>query len=313
MSNPYVIGIDVGGSKVAYGLFDSSGAIVDRIQYPTDAGADGPTFCDEIAGNVKKLLENNSLTFRMLSGIGIGMPSYLLFDEGHVYITPSIPRIKDFPMRRYLQDILPVRIVLDNDANVAALAEYRHGAGRGAKHLVYIVLGTGLGSGIIIDGKVFQGSYGWAGECGHMLATPDEGLMCGCENKGCYMSYTSGKHMPERVRQKLDEGHISVLTSGSANGWQLKDAYLIGDPLARKLVEQMAGSLAVCVFNIYQMLNIDTFVFGGGLTDLGDILMGRTREQFDKYNHIPLPVHFRMAGLKHDIGIIGAAELVIYE
>jgi len=306
----YVIGIDAGGTKVAYGLFDKEGKIIDRITAPTDVKADGPAFSDTIIENVNAILKKNDLTFEQLDGIGIGMPSFIKRETGFVFMTSSMPGIKDFAMREYLEKHLPTRIILDNDANVAALAEHRHGAGRGSQHMVYIVLGTGLGSGIIIDGNVFSGSYGAAGECGHMLATPDKGIMCGCENKGCFMSYIAGKHIPERVKQGLESGIKSKLMPETADGRQLIKAYKSEDPLAVKMIEDMAHYLAYCVFNIYQMLNIDTFVFGGGLTVFGDDLFDRMREEFDRYYHVSYPVHFKIAQLKEDIGIIGAAEYV---
>jgi len=310
MKERYVIGIDAGGTKVDYGLFNNESKIIDRVEQPTDADADGPAFSDSIVENVKDILETNNLTFEQLDGIGVCMPSFINRETGYVFMTSSMPRIKNFAMSEYLEARLPTRIVLDNDANAAALAEYRHGAGRGLQHMVYVVIGTGLGSGIIIDGRVFSGSYGAAGECGHMLATPDEGLMCGCENKGCFMSYITGKHLPERVRQGLDNGIESVLSPETADGQHLLQAYKDGDKLAIKLIEDMAHYLAYCVFNIYQMLNIDTFVFGGGLTALGDALFDRLREEFNKYYHVSYPVHFKIAELNEDIGIIGAAEYI---
>jgi len=310
MEKRYIIGIDAGGTKVAYGLFDPAGTILDRRQHPTDAAADGPQFSDTVIETVHRLLEQNGLTIEQLQGIGICMPSFILYDEGHILMTSSMPGIKDFPMRDYLRERLGTEIVLDNDGNAAALAEHRHGAGRGTRHMMYIAVSTGLGGGIIINGDLFQGSYGWAGECGHMLATPNAGLPCGCENSGCFMSYTTGKHFPAQVALGLEKGIPSTLSPEAVNGQQLKLAYESGDPLACHLMEQMAHYLAVCLFNIYQLLNINTFVFGGGLVNLGDSLFGRVRENFDRLNHIPLPVHFKMAELKDDFGIIGAAEFI---
>jgi len=223
-------------------------------------------------------------------------------------MTSAVPGIKDFPMRDYLSERLHTRISLVNDADAAALAEYRHGAGRGARHMVYVVLGTGIGSGIIIDGKPFQGSYGFAGECGHMLATPDAGWPCGCENRGCFMSYAAGLFIPAHVKSKLDKGAKSALPAG-ADGLSLQKALDAGDAVAIEIIDTMAHYIAVCLFNIYQMLNINIFVFGGGLVNLGESLFNRVRVEFDRFNHIPLPVHFRMAELEHDIGIIGAAEV----
>jgi len=177
--------------------------------------------------------------------------------------------------------------------------------------MVYVVIGTGLGSGIIINGKVFQGSYGAAGECGHMLATPNEGLMCGCENRGCFMSHIAGKHIPERVKLGIESGIESNLNPETTDGIRLLEAYVSGDKLAEKIIGDMAHYLAYCVFNIYQMLNIDTFVFGGGLTGLGKALFDRMQEEFNKFYHISFPVSFKIAELKEDIGIIGAVEMLI--
>ena len=310
MRNHYVIGIDAGGTKVAYGLFGESGELLDRMQHPTDICAGGEAFSDTVAENILALLSRNSLTEADLDGVGICMPSFILFDEGRILMTSAMPGIKDFPMRDYLAERIHTRIVLDNDSNAAALAEYRRGAGRGSRHLVYITAGTGLGSGIVIDGKLFRGSYGWAGECGHMLATPDEGLLCGCENRGCFMSYASGRSMTARVRGQMSYCHTTSLTPETADGEHILAAFHEGDPLAKEMIETTAHYLGVCAFNIYQMLNINRFVFGGGLTHFGDVLFDRVKAEFDKYNHIPLPVEFRLAELGDDIGLIGAAEFV---
>ena len=309
MNEKYVIGIDAGGTKVAYGLFDG-GALIDRVQHPTDPSANGPEFSDTMIENIRKLVNKNGLTEDSLSGVGVCMPSFILQDEGRIFMTVAMPGIKGFPMRDYLSERLETRIALVNDANAAALAEYRCGAGRGARHMVYIALGTGLGSGIIIDGKLFQGTYGFAGECGHMLITPDAGLPCGCENSGCFMSYASGLFIPTHVKSKLDNGAKSVLSEEFSDGDSLRKALDAGDALAREIIGEMAHYIAVCVFNIYQMLNINTIIFGGGLVHFGEALFGPIRAEFDRYNRLSLPVHFRMAELKNDIGIIGAAEFV---
>ena len=311
MEKDYIIGIDVGGTKVAYGLFDRSGVIVGRMQHPTDADADGPSFSDQVTLNVKALIEKHNLTFDRIEGIGIGMPSFIMYDKGHILMTSAMTGIKDFPMREYLETRLPTRIVLDNDSNAAAIAEYRHGAGRGARHMVFMSVSTGLGSGLVFDGKLFRGSYGWAGESGHMLATPGAGVLCGCENSGCYMSYVSGNFIPVHVKAGLENGFKSdLLNPDTVDGCRLLEAVKHGDKLACHIIEQMAHYMAVCIYNIYQLLNINTFVFGGGLTNLGDALFNRVYEVFNNYNNISLPVYFKMAELKTDFGIIGASEFV---
>ena len=174
-----------------------------------------------------------------------------------------------------------------------------------------MAVSTGIGSGIIIDGKLFRGSYGWAGESGHMLASPGEGVLCGCGNRGCFMSYASGRYIPRHLKIRMLEGEKSSLEeAGDLNGEALLAAYEAGDALAEEMLDSMAHYLAVCLYNIYQMLNIHVFVFGGGLTNFGAPLFERVRREFDHYNRIPVPVEFRFAELKKDFGIVGAAELV---
>lgn len=226
-------------------------------------------------------------------------------------MTSAMVNIHDFGMRDYMEERLGVKVILDNDSNVAALAEHRRGAGRDCKDMVYMAVSTGIGSGIIINRDVFRGSYGWAGESGHMLDTPDEGIMCGCGNYGCFMSQISGRNLPKRLAIRMLEGKESLLSQAEElNGEALLKAYEAGDELAREEIEHMAHHLAVCVYNVYQLLNINVFVFGGGLTSFGDILFGRVREEFDRYDQIKMPVEFRFAELKKDFGIIGAAELL---
>lgn len=311
LKSGYVIGVDAGGTKVAYGLFDDNRKLVDRLQCPTDVAADGPAFSDGIVCTVNKLLSRNGLDYKALIGVGICMPSFILFSDGYVCMTSAMTSIKGFAMRDYITERLPVQIALDNDSNVAAFAEYRHGAGRGSQHMVYIATSTGIGSGIIIDGKLFRGSYGWAGECGHMLATPDDGVLCGCGNRGCFMSYASGRYAPKHVEERLAKGEKSMLAEcKDIDCTNILQAYKENDPLAVETVESMAHYLAVCLFNIYQLLNINLFVFGGGLVNFGEALFDRIRTEFDRYNHIQQPVEFRFAELEKDFGIIGAAELI---
>lgn len=306
----YRLGIDAGGTKVAYGLFDESNTLFDRYQHPTPIEADGPAFSDLLIKGVNTLITRNSLRREDIQGVGICMPSFILYDDGYVLMTSAMVNIRDFAMREYLEKRLELPVILDNDSNVAALAEYRYGAGRGSKHMIYMATSTGIGSGLILNGQLFRGSYGWAGESGHMLITPDEGLECGCRNQGCFMSWASGRYMPQQAR-RLAKGRTTLLNLGpELDGVELNRACQAGDRLAMEVLDQTAHYIGVCAFNIYQLLNVNLFVFGGGLTNFGDLLFSRVRREFDHYNHLPQKVDFRFAELKQDFGIIGAAELV---
>ena len=304
------IGIDVGGTKAAYGLLDEHGNMIDRMEHPTPIGIDGAGLSDMILENVRALIGRSGLTESDIAGIGICMPSFIIYETGYIYMTSALVNIRDFAMKDYLSERISVPIVLDNDSNVAALAEHRFGAGRGSRHMVYMATSTGIGSGLILNGELFRGSYGWAGETGHMLITPDEGVECGCRNRGCFMSHASGRYIPELIREKAAGRQTMIDLNGALDGRALKAACEAGDRVAMEALESMAHYIAVCCFNIYQLLNVNLFVFGGGLTAFGPMLYDRIRAEFDRYNHIDLPVEFRFAELKRDVGIIGAAALV---
>ena len=306
----YRIGVDAGGTKVAYGLFDQENRLLDRFRHPTPIEADGPEFSDLLIESIEKLLERNGLAKADLQGIGVCMPSFLLFDQGYVCITSAMENLHDFAMRDYLEERLRVPLILDNDSNVAALAEHIYGAGRGARDMIYMATSTGIGSGLILNGHLYRGSYGWAGESGHMIITPDEGVECGCGNKGCFMSWASGRFVPQHIRQKAQDRETILNLGPDLDCKELYRGCQAGDAVSMEILDQMAHYIALCVFNIYQLLNVNLYVFGGGLVNFGPMLFDQVRAEFDRYNHIAQPVEFRFAELKQDFGIIGAAELV---
>ena len=309
------IGIDVGGTKTAFGLFTDDGKLLDKLTVPSDKEADSETFFDGIAENIHKLISSNGLTIDYIRGVGIGMPSFIIFDEGYIVKTVNLTKIKKFAARDYLEKLIGVPVVLDNDTHVAALAEHKLGAGRGKHNMIYCAVSTGIASGIIINDKLFRGSYGWAGETGHMLLTPHEGVECGCGHRGCFMSYTSGSMIVKHIQAKILSGEKTIMTDlagggENINAKHLLAAYKLDDSMAKWAIDQMANGLAVWLFNLYQCLNIDCFVFGGGLVKFGDVLFKPLREEFDRLNLDPYPVDFLFAQLEDDFGIVGASLLI---
>jgi glucokinase len=313
----YTIGIDVGGTKIAYGLFDNKKNLIYKCKEPTSNEYSPDEFFDNIVLNIENIININRITKRHLRGIGIGMPSFVLYEDGKIIKTANIQKIKDFNARSYLMNKLgsDVRVMLDNDAHTAALAEHRNGAGRGHKHMLYCPVSTGISSGIIIDNQLFRGRYGWAGESGHMIVTPDEGIECGCGNRGCLMSWCSGSMIVKHVQNKIEQGQQSLILklAGSINEIEavhINLAWKERDPLAMWAVSQMTKYLAIWLYNLYTTMNINCFVFGGGLLNFGDEFMDEIRKKFDSYNKCNLPVYFKIAELGDDFGIIGAAELL---
>lgn len=314
----YLIGIDVGGTKIAYGLFNENRKLISRDRRCSDQTLEPNDFFDLVISDVRHLLENNELAMTDISGIGIGLPSYVNFEKGYIVKTGSLPKICNFPLREYLQKAFgsDIKIVIDNDAHSGALAEYRHGVGNQFKHIVYCPVSTGISSAIIINGEIFRGSYGWAGESGHMLsASPADEVICGCGNAGCYNSLCSGKMIVNTISKWIGEGAPTIMTelAGGADritAEHINAAYEAGDPLAIRAIDFMAQYLSIWLYNIYTILNINCFVFSGGLLSMGDKLFGQIKKQFSEYNKNDFPVYFYEAKLGSDSGIIGAIELL---
>ncbi|WP_010258159.1 ROK family protein [Treponema primitia] len=320
----HTIGIDVGGTKAAYGLLNGQKEIIRRRSHPSDDTASPEEFFDTIVANIKDLMAAEGLKKEDIRGIGIGMPSFVLFEEGRIIKTTNLTKIHDFPARTYLMEKLGgIRVLIDNDSHTGAIAEHRQGAGRGFENMIYCPISTGISSGIIIDGKLFRGRYGWSGESGHMIVTPDDGVECGCGNRGCLMSWSSGSMIIKHIEKWIEQGEQSIMPQlaggGKITAFHLGSAYNAGDALAHRAYDQMVKYLGIWIYNLYVTLNINCFVFGGGLLKLSQQLMdgGKKtailedmKEVFDGYNKNDMPVYFKEAELGNDFGIIGAAELL---
>lgn len=310
------IGVDVGGTKIAYGLFDKDGKIIDRMKVLNDKNQMPTDFADRVIADIGQLLDKNKITLSEVEGVGIGLPSYIDYAKGYVMITSNMPNLKEFAAKEYFEGKLGVKVRLDNDANVAALAEHRLGAGRGFDHILYCAVSTGIANGIIINNQLFRGSYGAAGESGHALITIDEGLTCGCRNQGCFMSHCSGSMIVRHIQNKIVAGEHTIMATlaGGADKIScehIEEAYKQGDEMAIWAIEKMAKYLGVWLFNLYQFFNINCYVFGGGLTSFGGMLFDKVEEVFWQYNkQSDLPVYFKFAELGADFGTIGAMLLL---
>jgi glucokinase len=315
----YGIGIDVGGTKAAYGLFDKDKKLIAQRRHGSDSSLEPAAFFDRIADEIKSILIEAGVSMGELLGVGIGMPSFIVFEEGRIIKTSNLTKIKDFAARDYLTEKLGgnIKIVIDNDAHTGALAEYRRGAGRGFDHMLYCPVSTGISSGMIIDGKLFRGTYGFSGESGHAIITPGKGVLCGCGNRGCFMSWCSGSMIVKHIQNWIAGGEKTIMTelaggAGKITAFELEEAYFKNDELAIRAINQMVEYMAVWLFNLYVLLNINCFVFGGGLLKMKIPLLELVRKKFDDYNGNDMPVYFKTAELGENFGIIGAAEL-IYE
>ncbi len=312
----YYAGIDIGGTKVAFGVFGEDKTLLGKGKFSSDPSLTAEEFFQRVVQALQELLKELSLPLEGLAGVGVGLPSMVRYPQGEVVICAMLPALNGFGVKSCLERLLPgVQVEVDNDAHCAALAESRHGAGVGRPHMLYCPVSTGLSSAIIIDGKLFRGSCGFAGESGHTIVTPGAGIPCGCGNTGCIQSYSSGGMIVRHIRQWISEGEETLMTqlAGSPekiDARHLEMAAQAGDPMALRALDQMALYLGIWIFNLYMTLNIDCFVFGGGLINMGDLLFGRIRKVFDSYRQTDEPVDFLFAQCGQDAGILGALELL---
>lgn len=309
-------GMDIGGTKVALGVFGEDKTLLGKTKYPSDASLSAEEFFQQAAAQLRALLGRLALPEEDLAGIGVGLPCMVRYPAGEVVLCAMLPALNGFGVKACLEGLFPgVQVAVDNDAHCAALAESRHGAGKGRQHMLYCPVSTGLSSGIIIDGKLFRGSSGFAGESGHTIVTPGAGIPCGCGNQGCVQSYASGGMIVRHIRRWIDAGEqtLMVQLAGAPekiDARHLEMAARAGDPMALRALDQMALYLGVWVFNLYITLNINCFVFGGGLVNMGELLFGRVRQVFDSYCHTEEPVEFLFAQCGQEAGLLGALELL---
>jgi len=307
------VGIDLGGTNIKVGLFTPKMALIDQDSSHTEVERGFDHVMEQIAAAVRAVCDRNGLSAAGVRAVGIGCPGPIDVARGLVVVAPNFPGWRDLPVRDTLRGKFGgVPTVLENDANVAAYAEFRVGAGRGAGSLVMITLGTGIGGGIVIDGHVHRGATDTAGELGHVTVEVG-GRQCGCGRRGCLEAYASATGTVARFREALGQGRASSLAvSGAApddiTAKDIFDAAAAGDALAAEIVDVTARYLAVGCDVIVNLIDPDVIVLTGGMVAAGELLMGPV-ERYARELFFPRPkTHTRLAltELGGDAGIIGA-------
>ncbi|MCI9681283.1 MAG: ROK family protein [Lachnospiraceae bacterium] len=306
------LAIDVGGTKIAYGLLNEKNEITYRYQTLTPLEIMPEEFTQKLCTEIDTVLKQAGCAQEQLAGIAVGMPSYVDYENGIVVTSGSIRHIKNYPARDILKKRFSgIPILIDNDTNMAALAEHRCGAGKGFHHMVYVALSTGLGTGFIVNDQLFRGSYGGAGESGHMLITPGKGITDGCGNPGCFMSYACGSCLVRHALLAIENGASTRMTEmvtdlSELNAKHIAEAYRQGDALGKKLIEQLIYYASLHIYNLFIAFNINCYVCGGGLTNMGDFLLERIQEQADLLNtQENQKIYIKKAALPGDNGLIG--------
>ena len=307
----YVFGVDIGGTTVKIGLLDMDGHKVEVWEIPTRTEDGGSKVLPDIAESIRKKMEDRGIKDSQVVGVGAGAPGP--FDENGTIFRAVNLGWDQFNMKDELHDLVKMPVKCGNDANVAALGEYWMGGGQGYKDMLMVTLGTGVGGGIIHDGKIFNGATGAGGEIGHIHLVDDEPLQCGCGNYGCleqYASATGAVLLMKRVLESSDED--SVLRGKDFVCKDIFDAAKNGDKLANEAITKYGDCLGKGLAIIASTINPEIIVFGGGVSKAGDILFDLVRPSFEKYVfHGAKRTKFALAKLGNDAGIFGAAKLVL--
>ena len=307
------IGIDLGGTDIKSGLVTPHGTIVKSETIPTEANKGVDHVISRIVGLIESHRQCVVSESLHLDGVGVGSPGTLSHERGIVIAPPNLPNWRNVPMADHIEARIGLRPVLENDANAAALAEFRCGAGRGCDSMVMLTLGTGIGSGIIVDSQLFRGSNDNAGELGHMIVELD-GRPCNCGQRGCLEAYASASGTAARARERIDAGEASSLASIVAQGREIDatmvaDAARAGDALAQRVWRETCRYLAIGCINIVRAFDPERIILSGGMSRAGDHLLRPVIAGFDAMASDMLGdrPEIRIAELGNDAGLVGAA------
>lgn len=313
MNKNAIIGIDIGGTKIAVALETIEGESIVSRRLPTCIELGPFRVIENIIESIREMLDE---TQTKPLAIGIGCPSPLDIENGIVHSPANMPDWDAIPLVKLIGESFGVKTALDNDANVAALGEYRYGAGRGFKNILYVTISTGIGGAIIHDGKVIQGLAGGAGEIGHTIVVANDGELCGCGTFGCLETVASGKNIARRVQERLARGETSLL-NGTINGdGKIKTEMVVEavrrkDKLACSVWNEACRFIAIGIGNAINLFAPEAVIIGGGVSAAGEALLKPIRAELRKnIKMCPIEkIHIAQAALEGDSGVCGALVL----
>lgn len=306
----YTIGIDLGGTNIAVGLVDEKYNIVARDSVPTQIGRDYDEIIKDMGEVSIKLLKDNNVSLDEIKYVGIGAPG-VLDNENGIATDNSNFHWQNYPIRQKLQKYIDKPIYLGNDANVAAWAEYISGCGKGTKNFLMLTLGTGVGGGIILNGKLHSGSHNIGAEIGHTTFIAG-GNQCGCGNKGCVEAYCSATALIKMAKKDVDKHPDSVIAKAEKiNARVVVDAARENDEYGVKLFDEYVSNFAQVCASIINFLDPDVIALGGGVANAGDFLIDKVSAEVPKYVTFSgmMDTKILKAEMGNDAGIIGAALL----
>ena len=313
------IGVDIGGTSIKGAFINEEGHILNRFSMKVDRDADPEgevaKLCDLIVRDRDELNTNEEI-----KGIGIGIPGILDMDEGIIVSSPNLPTWDGFNIKAFMEKKLKYKVLINNDANVAALGEAKFGSGKNYKDLIMITLGTGVGGGVIINGKLFDGNKHQGAELGHMVIRMD-GKPCGCGRRGCFEAYASASALIRDTKLMMKKHPISMLTEIEKElvGIDGRNAFLAakrGDKYGQKLVDNYVKYLSEGLINYCNIFRPEAIILSGGIANEKEYLIDKVVEYLEKHTYgmkgSP-KVEILNGQLGYDSGKIGAASLVLFE
>ena len=309
----YVFGVDIGGTTVKLGYFDTEGNVLDKWEIPTRKEDNGSRILPDVAASIEKKIKDAGIDRKDVAGVGVGAPGPV-DSEGVIYKTANLGW-GVFSIKETLENILKLPVMAGNDANVAALGEMWKGGGQGYKDLVVVTLGTGVGGGIIVDGKIVAGAHGAGGEVGHACVEPEEEAVCNCGNHGCLEQMTSATGIV-RLAKKYLASHdtpSSLRERGeSISAKAVFDALKEGDAAAEAIVQEFSEYLGRALAVFACVVDPEVIVVGGGVSKAGQILIDGVAKYYREAAFIACKdTPIVLASLGNDAGIYGAAKMLI--
>ena len=310
--NQVCFGIDIGGTAVKVGLFDIEGQLLNKWDFSTKKTGSGQDILKDAAAFITGKMKELGYGRESVLGVGVGIPGPVK-ENGDVLELANLG-MGYFNIEELMKEMTGLTVKAGNDANVAALGEYWMGGGKGYRNMVLITLGTGVGGGIIINGKVLAGSNGAAGEIGHMFVNEEETSRCGCGKQGCLEQYASATGIVRLAKQFLkDNTEPSDLRGYEAlSAKDIFDCAKVGDKLALATVEKACYYLGVAAAHVAHVIDPEVFVIGGGVSKAGEIITETTKKYYNAHVMDALKNReFKLATLGNDAGIYGAAKLIL--
>lgn len=310
----YVFGVDIGGTTIKFGLFTEAGALIEKFAIDTDISDEGTKLLPDTAKAILAKLEERALSIIDVVGVGVGVPGPV-DNHGVVLVGVNINWPNPVSVKEILSHLLGVPVHVTNDANIAALGEMWLGAAKGARNAIMYTLGTGVGGGIIVDGKVINGTNGAGGEIGHIVAVAEGGAQCGCGKTGCLETVASATGIVRMTKEKLatTDTHSILRLVADVKAKDVFDAAKKGDAFALEIVDRVGYYLGLSAANLAVSTDPEQFIIGGGVAYAGNILIEAIRKHNEKYAFSSVRnTPFVLATLGNDAGIIGGAYLATH-